>query len=41
MIPGSKQQIAKVNIQHVRVGDSYIEPAANARNLSESCLIQT
>ena len=33
MILGSKQQITKVNIQHVRVGESYIEPATNVRNL--------
>ena len=33
MILGSKQQIAKVNVQHVRVGESYIAPATNVRNL--------
>ena len=33
MILSSKQQITKVNIQHVKVCESYIEPATNALNL--------
>ena len=33
MVLGSKAQIEKVDIEHIRIGESYIVPATSVRNL--------